>query len=77
MQEPCCIIFVWNDRKIWFIIQNFIAITKSATVDPQQLSQAPSLWLEEHHIAVLSQPQKKSVVFYTEIWIKAFVNKSY
>lgn len=32
---------VQNDIKIWFIIQHFVAIMKSATLDPQQLSQAP------------------------------------
>lgn len=69
----CVIPFiVQNDIKMWLTIQNFLAITKSATLDLQQLSQAPSLWLEKHHIAVLNQTQKKC----SNLWIKAFVNNS-
>lgn len=60
----CVIPFiVQNDIKMWLMIQNFVAITKSATLDPQQLSQAPSLWLEKHHIAVLNQTQKSVVIY--------------
>ena len=58
------------------MIQNFVVITRSATSDTQQLSQAPSLWLE-HHIAVLCPTQNQYSTLYSDCQIKAFVNKSH
>lgn len=55
---------------------HFITITKSATSDPQQLSEAPSLWLEEHHIAVLIQTQRRTVLYTWIYGLKHLSKKS-